>query len=63
MYEYLLLSYRVLLAACLVSHTPSYFHHQSTRSGSASLIAVEIEFHGQHTDNLYVFLYTILSVH
>ena len=47
MYEYLLLSYHVPLTACFVSHAPSYSRCRSTRSGSASLIAVEIEFHGQ----------------
>lgn len=61
MYEYLLLSYHVPLAACLVSHAPSYSRRRSTRPGSASLIAVELEFDGQHTDSLFVFLYIILS--
>ena len=41
----------------------SYFHCRSTRFGSASLIAVELEFHGQHTDSLFVFLYIIFLVH
>jgi hypothetical protein len=63
MYEYLLLSYHVPLAACLVSHAPSYFRRRSTRTGSANLIAVELEFDEQHTDSLFVFLYIILSVH
>ena len=61
MYEYVLLSHHdVPLAACLVSHAPSYFRRRSTRS--ASLIAVELEFHGQHRDSLFVFLYTLGSL-
>jgi hypothetical protein len=66
MYEYLLLSYHdVPLAACLI-FVPSYPRRRSTQSSSASLTAVErveLEFHGQHTDSLFVFVYIILSVH
>jgi hypothetical protein len=45
MYEYLLLSYYVPLSVCLVF---SYSRRRLTRSGSASLIAVELEFDEQH---------------
>src|SRR6267154_3993008 len=59
MYEYLLLSYHVPLAACLVSHTPSYSRHRSTRSGSASLIAVEFE--EQHRQPICIFVHHTLG--
>jgi hypothetical protein len=55
MYEYPLLSYHVPRPACLVSHAPSYSRRRSTPPGSASLIAVELEFDEQHTDSLFVF--------